>query len=98
MRIAAEAITGNLIVGALGLHKRDRGFKAYLLSMELLCTLIQSPGYHADQGVVGFVWMFVVLMVVALIALSFAGEFGAAERGLRPGLASLDCRLSELID
>ncbi|MFQ6128985.1 MAG: hypothetical protein ACE5QW_08810 [Thermoplasmata archaeon] len=45
MHIAAEVITGNLIVGAIGLHKNmNRGFKAYLLSMGLLYTLIQSPG------------------------------------------------------
>ena len=35
----AEAITGILIVVALGFHKRDRGFKAHLLSMGMLYTL-----------------------------------------------------------
>ncbi|MCK4367562.1 MAG: hypothetical protein KAW84_06400 [Thermoplasmata archaeon] len=67
MHIAAEVITGNLIAGAIGLRKRDRGFNAYPLSMGLLYTLIQSPGYHADRGVVGFIGMFAVFTVVALI-------------------------------
>ncbi|MCK4443921.1 MAG: hypothetical protein KAW09_05225, partial [Thermoplasmata archaeon] len=51
---------------------RDWGFKAYLLSTGLLYTLIRSPGYYADRGVVGFVGMFVVLRVIA-VALSLAG-------------------------
>ena len=55
----------HLIVGSIGLHKRDRGLKAQ--SMGLLYTLIQSPGYHANRGVVGFVGMFAVFTVVALI-------------------------------
>ena len=74
MHIATEVITGNLIAGATGLHKRDRGFKAYLLSMGLLYTLIQSPGYYTDRGVMGFVWMFTAFTVTAFVALSLAGE------------------------
>ena len=39
MHIAAEAITENLIVGAIGLHERVRDFKAHLLSTGMLYTL-----------------------------------------------------------
>ncbi len=39
MHIAAGVITRNLIAGAIGLHKRDRGFKAHLLSMGMRYTL-----------------------------------------------------------
>lgn len=63
-----------------GSSRRDRGFKAYLLPMEFLYTLIQSPRYHADRGVVGFIVIFVVLMVIA-VAVSCAGSLRRLSEG-----------------
>lgn len=76
LHIAAEIATGiSLIIGGYGLYRNlNWGFRAYLLSMGmLLYTLIVSPGYYAQKGVIEFVGMFAVFIIIsiAFIALSF---------------------------
>lgn len=68
LHITAEVVTGiSLIVGASGLYRNwSWGFRAYLLSMGmLLYTLIVSPGYYAEKGVMELVGMFVVFIVIS---------------------------------
>lgn len=68
--VAAEfAAAGLLIAGGIGLlGRRAWGGRVFLLALGmLLYSLILSPGYYLELGVLGFVLMFAVLLVIALL-------------------------------
>ena len=70
--LAAEITTATaLIIAGTGLLKTKRwGDQLYLLSTgALIYTAIQSPGYFLQNGEIGFVVMFAVLLAVAFVLL-----------------------------
>jgi peptidoglycan/LPS O-acetylase OafA/YrhL len=72
MHLAAEfATAAALIVGGWGLLKQKAwGEQLYLLATgALIYTMIQSPGYFLQTGETGFVMMFAVLIIVAIVIL-----------------------------
>ena len=72
MHIAAELATAAaLLVGGWGLLTlKPWGRQVYLLATgALLYTMIQSPGYFLQNGELGFVAMFAVLFVLAVLLL-----------------------------
>ena len=72
MHLAAEFATAiALIISGWGLLKlKVWGEKIYLLATgALLYTMIQSPGYFLQNGEPGFVIMFAVLIILALLLL-----------------------------
>ena len=72
MHLAAEFVTAiTLILGGWGLIKlKTWGEQLYLLATgALIYTMIQSPGYFLQTGESGFVVMFAVLMILALVIL-----------------------------
>lgn len=73
MHLLAEFVTaGTLIIAGWGLLKSKAwGVDLYLLATgALIYTLIQSPGYFVQNGEMGFVVMFAVLIILALIILA----------------------------
>lgn len=69
LHMAAEALTGIALVAAgWGLLRgKTWGRTLYLLATgALIYTLIQSPGYYLQLGVMGFVAMFAMLLLVTL--------------------------------
>jgi hypothetical protein len=72
MHMIAEYATAiGLITAGYGLLAFKRwGYDIYLLSTgALIYTLIQSPGYYLQQGVLGFVIMFTVFMIITVVLL-----------------------------
>lgn len=72
MHLAAEFVTAlALIIAGWGLLKARRwGVHIYLLANgALLYTMIQSPGYFLQTGEPGFVVMFAVLIILAILFL-----------------------------
>lgn len=70
MHIIAEILTAvMLIIGGLGvLYNKKWGKDIYLISIGMLIyTLIQSPGYFIETGDYGFVIMFAVMLVLAIV-------------------------------
>jgi len=68
MHIAAEFVTAVLlIVGGVALLKSWKyGINLFQVSMGMLIyTLIQSPGYFAEQGEFAFVVMFAIFLLIA---------------------------------
>ncbi len=83
LHMVAEFITGiALIAGGFGLLALKKwGYNIYLLATgALIYTLIQSPGYYLQQGILGFVIMFAVLLLLSVIFLVVTvkkkGEYG----------------------
>jgi uncharacterized membrane protein (DUF2068 family) len=73
MHLAAEFATAIvLIIAGWGLLKAKRwGVQIYLLATgALLYTMIQSPGYFLQTGEPGFVVMFAVLIILAVLFLT----------------------------
>jgi uncharacterized membrane protein (DUF2068 family) len=73
MHLAAEFATAIvLIIAGWGLLKAKRwGAQIYLLATgALLYTMIQSPGYFLQTGEPGFVVMFAVLIILAVLFLT----------------------------
>jgi hypothetical protein len=69
--IAAELITALvLIAGGIGLLCCvEWGVPLYLIAIGMLCyTAIVSPGYFAQQGQWGWLGLFSVLLILALIS------------------------------
>lgn len=72
MHLAAEFATAlALIFGGWGLLKlKAWGEPLYLLATgALIYTMIQSPGYFLQTGEPGFVVMFAVLLILAIVIL-----------------------------
>ncbi|MDW7729347.1 MAG: hypothetical protein SCJ94_04995 [Bacillota bacterium] len=72
MHLAAEFATAIfLTIAGCGLMKAKRwGVQIYLLATgALLYTMIQSPGYFLQTGESGFVVMFAVLIILAVLFL-----------------------------
>jgi peptidoglycan/LPS O-acetylase OafA/YrhL len=68
--VAAEFATAGLLIAAgFGLLGRKAwGGRVFLLALGmLLYTLIASPGYYLELGVLGFVLMFAALLALALV-------------------------------
>lgn len=75
MHLAAEFSTAVLLlVGGITLLKGyERSINIFQISMGMLIyTLIQSPGYYAQQGDLAFVGMFAVFLIIALILTGFS--------------------------
>ena len=73
LHIAAELATAAaLLVGGWGLLTQKKwGHQIYLLATgALLYTMIQSPGYFLQNGELGFVAMFAVLFILAVLLLT----------------------------
>lgn len=69
LHMAAEALTGGALIAAGWglLTGRAWGCPLYLLATgALIYTLIQSPGYYLQLGVMGFVAMFALLLLATL--------------------------------
>jgi len=72
MHLAAEFVTAVLlIVGGIALLRGWRyGINLFQVSMGMLIyTLIQSPGYFAEQGEFVFVVMFAIFFLIAFMLL-----------------------------
>jgi len=69
--ILAEVITAALLlVSGLGLVTgRAWGSKMFLFAGALLYSLIASPGYYVQHGVIPMVLMFLTLLVITIIFL-----------------------------
>ena len=70
MHLAAEFSTAVLLlIGGITLLKGyERSINIFQISMGMLIyTLIQSPGYYAQQGDLAFVGMFAVFLMIAFI-------------------------------
>ena len=75
MHLAAEFSTAVLLlVGGITLLKGyESSINIFQISMGMLIyTLIQSPGYYAQQGDLAFVGMFAVFLMIALILTGFS--------------------------
>jgi len=75
MHLTAEFTTAvMLIIGGIGLlNDWSKAIDIYQFSMGMLIyTLIQSPGYFAQQGDFSFVGMFGIFMLLALIFLIYS--------------------------
>jgi len=82
MHLAAEFVTAVLlIVGGIALLKSwKHSINLFQFSMGMLIyTLIQSPGYFAEQGELAFVAMFAIFLLIAGILL--IGSFKNPEEG-----------------
>jgi len=73
--ILAEVATATvLLISGFGLfRKKTWGLKAFIFALgALFYTLIASPGYYVQQGVLPIVVMFMILMVFTLMFLGQA--------------------------
>lgn len=77
MHLTAEFTTAVLLViSGIGLQKKwSKALYLSVLDSMLVCTLIQSPGYFAKQGDIGFVFMFVVFVILALIFVIYSMKY-----------------------
>ena len=78
MHLTAEFTTAVLlIIGGIGLLKGwSKAIYIFHFSMGMLVyTLIQSPGYFAQQGDIGFVLMFAVFIILSLIFLIYSIKY-----------------------
>ncbi len=75
MHLTAEFTTSvMLIIGGIGLlNNWSKAIYIFQFSMGMLIyTLIQSPGYFAQQGYLSFMGMFGIFMLLALIFLIYS--------------------------
>ena len=73
LHITAEIVTAvALIIAGSGLLAgKTWGYEVYLVATgALLYTMIQSPGYFLHFGQVGFVGMFIVLIILSVFLLT----------------------------